>query len=745
LKEKGILICTFAAMKKLLLLILFVLNLVLLQAQEVKFISVNSSIDTLENISFKRLPKLLASDTLRPNTLSTPAKWMLKLGKKLSKQQRQDSNIYIFFIPSAKDSLKAYLPLSGKYGYVLFDTAKTRVVEVEKVQLRLSTHKYQWDLIHDPEAMVFAFMQDESEGAYYEATTTDIWNQNVNNIACANYNNQTQVEIEGVGAGLKGAFTFGDIGRIGLEIPETAASQSDKLIDLTSLKTTEKTNYNDGSKYLEIVYKSVSGKYRIFFDVPIGKKTEFLGIINSPEKTYFETLISNIPKEESQEAYSKLVELPVCSYEKISISSRIKYFEWLSGELWTNTDQEVIILDLLTHAANRQELYNELYKRPVLVAKLMLACDGDNRQKFIDEITKLCDESWAANAQAKGNVYIGTVPSSFGSFYSGNDFITYAILSEGSSTCSVSNYIGRFPKGMFDWGNVQVLKPLSEFSCNPLDPVAIYSSNGAEGLFPLLYPVNLSQQHGNQQVMQQFAATLNYIGVASSVRMLATGSRFAKSIAIVELTKTGLDLIFEDPQVIQALNATEDGKQFLKYWQIASVTIDVATIGADVLEGMIKHGPEASKALRAAGKNDAADNVDDIVLEAQAVKVNKTAASLKFWKKKVDFQGVKVYQRDDLFEPNKMSTWTEKGKPVTGTNIQRMSTGRAPVDANGESINLHHLIQIDGEGLVEVTADFHQKYYSILHINPNTIPSGINRSTFNTYKSNYWKNRATNF
>jgi len=150
LKEKGMQFCTFAPMKKLLLLILFILNLVLLQAQKVEFISVNGADTTLENITFKRLPKLLVKDSLTADTLANPAKWMIKLQKKLTKQQRQDSNIYIFFCPSSKDSLKAFLPLSGKYGYVLFDSAKVGVVELERVQKRLSTHKYQWDAIHDP-------------------------------------------------------------------------------------------------------------------------------------------------------------------------------------------------------------------------------------------------------------------------------------------------------------------------------------------------------------------------------------------------------------------------------------------------------------------------------------------------------------------------------------------------------------------------------------------------------------------
>jgi predicted chitinase len=162
-------------MKKLLLLILFVLNLVLLQAQEVKFISVNEADTSLENITFKRLPKLLQKGTLRPDTLTAPAKWMLKLQKKLSKQQHQDFNIYIFFCPSAEDSVKAFLPISGKYGYVLFDTAKTSVEEIQALQKRLCTWKYQWDAIHNPGWHLFGnLFQSADEGAMKVTKATPV-------------------------------------------------------------------------------------------------------------------------------------------------------------------------------------------------------------------------------------------------------------------------------------------------------------------------------------------------------------------------------------------------------------------------------------------------------------------------------------------------------------------------------------------------------------------------------------------
>jgi filamentous hemagglutinin len=64
------------------------------------------------------------------------------------------------------------------------------------------------------------------------------------------------------------------------------------------------------------------------------------------------------------------------------------------------------------------------------------------------------------------------------------------------------------------------------------------------------------------------------------------------------------------------------------------------------------------------------------------------------------------------------------------TNLQRMQEGLAPIGPDGRPINLHHMLQTQSGPIAEVTATMHQQYSRILHINPNTIPSGINRSAF---------------
>lgn len=71
--------------------------------------------------------------------------------------------------------------------------------------------------------------------------------------------------------------------------------------------------------------------------------------------------------------------------------------------------------------------------------------------------------------------------------------------------------------------------------------------------------------------------------------------------------------------------------------------------------------------------------------------------------------------------------------------------GRAPIGADGKPVNLHHMLQSQDGPIAEVTQSFHKDNHSTIHINDNSIPSGINRSEFNKWRSDYWKQRANDF
>lgn len=119
-----------------------------------------------------------------------------------------------------------------------------------------------------------------------------------------------------------------------------------------------------------------------------------------------------------------------------------------------------------------------------------------------------------------------------------------------------------------------------------------------------------------------------------------------------------------------------------------------------------------------------------------------SGAGHSFWTTQTEFDGIKVFQRNDIFDPNLVTTWREGGKVVSGSNLERMATGRAPIGTDGKSVNLHHMLQSNDSAIAEMTQTFHQQNSKIIHINPNTIPSGIDRSAFDMWRENYWTNRA---
>ena len=138
----------------------------------------------------------------------------------------------------------------------------------------------------------------------------------------------------------------------------------------------------------------------------------------------------------------------------------------------------------------------------------------------------------------------------------------------------------------------------------------------------------------------------------------------------------------------------------------------------------------------AAGKY--ADKLNDVRRIADGAGDAANDVGRQFWKNSTEFNGTKVFQRNDLIDPSLVDG---RGR----SNLQRMQNGLAPLGADGKSMNLHHLTQGNSSSLAELTATFHQQNSKVIHINPNTIPSGIDRKAFDSFRRSYWKNRANDF
>jgi hypothetical protein len=110
------------------------------------------------------------------------------------------------------------------------------------------------------------------------------------------------------------------------------------------------------------------------------------------------------------------------------------------------------------------------------------------------------------------------------------------------------------------------------------------------------------------------------------------------------------------------------------------------------------------------------------------------------WKGEVNFEGNRVFQRNDLIDPKRRA-------PNGETNLQLMRRGCAPYGPDGERIELHHLIQTQRGAIAEITKTFHNVNTKVIHVNwpQRNFPSGINRELHDQWRENYWKFRARDF
>ena len=154
----------------------------------------------------------------------------------------------------------------------------------------------------------------------------------------------------------------------------------------------------------------------------------------------------------------------------------------------------------------------------------------------------------------------------------------------------------------------------------------------------------------------------------------------------------------------------------------ATIGGTLAAGGAGCIMGLAgKWGTQVYKGIRASRATNALDDV----------------ASSSRWSR-TEFGGNRVYQRSDLIDPNLVD---DLGR----TNVQRMESGLAPIGPDGRSLQLHHMTQRQTGSIAEVTATMHQQNSRILHINPSSIPSGIDRGAFNVWRADYWRWRARDF
>ena len=117
----------------------------------------------------------------------------------------------------------------------------------------------------------------------------------------------------------------------------------------------------------------------------------------------------------------------------------------------------------------------------------------------------------------------------------------------------------------------------------------------------------------------------------------------------------------------------------------------------------------------------------------------KSEINLKFWNEAKEVAGRKVYQRNDIFDPNYIHP-KANGK----TNIDLMKDGKAPFGIDGKRIELHHLNQKEPGTMVEVTNTIHKQHPHKL-IEESFRNDSKLKYQYEKFRENYWKERVKDF
>jgi hypothetical protein len=159
--------------------------------------------------------------------------------------------------------------------------------------------------------------------------------------------------------------------------------------------------------------------------------------------------------------------------------------------------------------------------------------------------------------------------------------------------------------------------------------------------------------------------------------------------------------------------------------------------------------PDEMKTLGEEGMGGPSKTSDDGLAKA-----NGGGTTAKKWRTR-QVAGRKVYQRDDLIDPNRLD---ERGR----TNLERMQKGLAPIGPDGKPLNLHHLTQDEPGPMAELTATKHSENDRMLHLYSNqhdkywrdndgvkrqygSVPESVDRVQFEKWKKSYWIERALDF
>lgn len=323
---------------------------------------------------------------------------MNKVIRKYKRERPTDDNtMYLFFlnIPDLGSNRKGFMPLAGNYGFIFnfgtdlellahelahgaFNLRHTfspeALIAKEFNTQNLMDYnggselwKHQWDYIHDPQTMLFAWAQDEEEGAFvFGETAIENILRAVRNVRCAKTNNAEtanlyfgnysySIEIKDLVTAFNWAGSDVSDEKIKFYISNDGEINLDYFEDDFDVKNIQ---YND-SKH-QVVLK---GKKRSLFVEPDDAYSDQKAQVYSFIKTMFDGSVS-IKEPTATEVngmeLDKLRYLSVCQLALMSDDKRKETLKSISGQTAITAKDEKLVINLLRTTKDKTVIYSLL-------------------------------------------------------------------------------------------------------------------------------------------------------------------------------------------------------------------------------------------------------------------------------------------------------------------------------------------------------------------------------------------------
>ena len=543
-----------------------------------------------------------------------------------SGRQMEPGSLYLFFVEDVtfKDrSLAGYMPLQRQVGFIYGNptlevvahelahgafmmrhtfSPKAYIIGEGQTQNLMDyaggteLWKHQWDLIHNPEKILFSWAQDEEEGAFRSAD----WTYIVERIRCARYNGDASIDISVLAAQLRqSTLTWNYPNLLDNNFYGNIVLTMDyadlKTIDVNKI-TVQHDKISIGEKWKQIHFQIINCHRN---NSSVVEEAHQLFNYLVVDKSEYELQIENLCKrmDEMNDIGVQIKRLPSCFFKTLSIERRADYIEKLAKDCEVNLSYIFPIINSIPERGQYVlDLFSMLNSKPNISRALFdksLWSNNDRYKNLIQTFTLLFYRT-IVKEEIKDKVESNYLfrwyrePKSFNIYYStalnsNNDIafdakIEYYI--DNKNNREVVEYERDIVMPIFDIVGV-------DFKTK----VDFIGVEGAIFPMPAFYFNWMNQEYNRIQRNQAIDVTIytaSFIFVVGELR--AAQSVWKIAVGLAGLAHSSGELYFKlNDDVVKWLEMNPRGERFLFAWDAIGYILAGLEIRSELLEAKLPY------------------------------------------------------------------------------------------------------------------------------------------------------------